>query len=177
MRLFFVLILGGIIGWLIGSVYPAPQAWLAQINVPALQQRLNPATATPAAPMSTPTPAPGAQQPAAASSTPTPTPSSHRGPVDEQTLNQYRAWIHEARQAHPYSDSEARMYALMMCESRGQATLVNPAGPYSGLFQYSSATWRGAWNTYRDQSILDPRAQIFATALAFQRHMQGQWGC
>jgi len=78
---------------------------------------------------------------------------------------------------HPYAESEERMYAVMMCESRGQAEIVNPAGPYSGLFQYSPATWGGDWNLYRDQNILDPRAQIFATALAWQRNMQGQWGC
>jgi hypothetical protein len=69
------------------------------------------------------------------------------------------------------------MYAVMMCESRGQAALVNSAGPYTGLFQYSTATWKSAWNQYRDQSVLDARAQIFATALAWQMHMQGQWGC
>ncbi|MBI3437842.1 MAG: hypothetical protein HY054_04185 [Proteobacteria bacterium] len=177
MRLLVVLILGGIIGWIVGSLYPAPQAWLAWINRPAIEEHLNPGAQDPATTRSTPAPTPESSAQPAPSSTPPSAQSSHRGPVDAQTLNQYRAWIHEARQTHPYPDSEDRMYALMMCESRGQATLVNPAGPYSGLFQYSSATWRGAWNTYRDQSILDPRAQIFATALAFQRHMQGQWGC
>lgn len=66
------------------------------------------------------------------------------------------------------------MVALMMWESRGQAALVNPAGPYTGLFQYSASTWRGDWNSYRDQSILDPKAQIFATTQAWQRRMQSQ---
>jgi murein DD-endopeptidase MepM/ murein hydrolase activator NlpD len=111
-----------------------------------------------------------AAQPAASSARP-------HGAVDEETLNQYRAWISEARRTHPYADSEERMYEVMMCESRGRAGMVNPAGPYTGLFQYGSGTWSGAWNLYRDQSVLDPRAQIFATALAWQRHMQGQWGC
>lgn len=189
MRMLVVLILGGIIGWIAGSLYPAPHAWIAWIDTSAVEQRLHgppatPATQAPAA--STPSPASSAATATPASATlsatssplpRSPSSSSRSGVVDEATLSQYRAWIHEARQAHPYPDSEDRMYALMMCESRGQAALVNPAGPYSGLFQYSSATWRGAWNTYRDQSVLDPRAQIFATALAFQRHMQGQWGC
>ena len=106
-----------------------------------------------------------------------PAPEPSAGAGDEQTLAQYRAWIHEARQAHPYSDSEERMYAVMMCESRGRAAAVNPDGPYTGLFQYHAPTWNDAWNTYRDQGILDPRAQIFATALAWQRNMQHHWGC
>ena len=100
-----------------------------------------------------------------------------RGAVDEQTLDQYRAWISEARAIHPYPESEERMYEVMMCESRGQAAIVNSVGPYSGLFQYSSATWSGDWNSYRDQNILDPRAQIFATALAWSNGMQSHWGC
>jgi murein DD-endopeptidase MepM/ murein hydrolase activator NlpD len=115
-----------------------------------------------------------AQQPAPALQ-PTSYPTPH-ATGEEATLSQYRAWITEARARHPYADSEAQMYAVMMCESRGQATLVASAG-YSGLFQYSPTTWRGAWNDYRDQNILDPRAQIFATALAWQKHMQRQWGC
>jgi len=95
----------------------------------------------------------------------------------EQKLAQYRAWISEARARHPYSESEERMYAVMMCESNGKAGAENPAGPYSGLFQYGADTWGGDWNTYSDQDIFDPRAQIFATALAWNNGMQGQWGC
>jgi len=180
MRLLFVLILGGFLGWIAGSLYPAPRAWLGWINLSAVEQHLSGSgeRQTPAAPAQSGI---GEQQqtPTAVAPPAAPAASTHpasRGAVGEQTLDQYRAWIHEARQTHPYADSEERMVALMMCESRGQAALVNPAGPNSGLFQYSSATWRGAWNTYRDQSILDPRAQISATALAWQRHMQGQWG-
>ena len=169
MRLLVVLIIGGVLGWIVGSLYPAPRAWLAWINSSAIEQHLNGAQAPTAA-------APPATTTTSASSAPA-APSAARGPVDEQTLSQYRAWIHEARLAHPYTDSEDRMYAVMMCESRGQAALVNRAGPYSGLFQYSSGAWNGAWNTYRSQGVLDPRAQIFATALAWQRNMQGQWGC
>jgi hypothetical protein len=106
-----------------------------------------------------------------------PEPSTPSGAVDQQTLDQYRAWISEARAAHPYPESEERMYAVMMCESEGKATIVNRAGPYSGLFQYSSALWNGDWNTYRDQNILDAHAQIFATALAWSDGMQTHWGC
>lgn len=106
----------------------------------------------------------------------TPRPASG-GAVGEQTLDQYRAWISEARARHPYPDSEERMYAVMICESGGRATIVNPAGPYSGLFQYGPALWSGDWNIYRDQDILDPQAQIFATALAWSNGMQGHWGC
>jgi len=119
---------------------------------------------------------PEATETPAAPSIPAPPPAS-QGAVDRQTLDQYRAWISEARAAHPYPDSEEHMYAVMMCESHGRASVVNSAGPYSGLFQYSSALWNGDWNTYRDQGILDPHAQIFATALAWSDGMQRQWGC
>jgi len=107
---------------------------------------------------------------------PTPQPASGDA-GGEQSLDQYRAWIREARALHPYPESEERMYAAMMCESGGDAAIVNPAGPYSGLFQYSPATWNGDWNTYREEDIFDPRAQIFATALAWNNDMQSHWGC
>ena len=103
--------------------------------------------------------------------------SASSGAGDEQTFDQYRAWIGEARASHPYPESEERMYAVMMCESGGDAAVVNSAGPNSGLFQYNAATWSGDWNTYRNEAILDPRAQIFATALAWSNGMQSQWGC
>jgi len=105
---------------------------------------------------------------------PAPPPAALEG---DAALDQYRTWISEARTLHPYSDSEARMFEVMMCESGGNADIVNPAGPYSGLFQYANGTWNGEWNTYRDNPITDARAQIFATALAWSRNMQSQWGC
>lgn len=108
---------------------------------------------------------------------PAPKPSETPKSAADATLEQYRAWISEARVKHPYADSEERMYAVMMCESGGKASIVNPAGPYSGLFQYTTPTWKAAWNTYRDESILDAKAQIFATALAWSLKMQAQWGC
>lgn len=95
----------------------------------------------------------------------------------EAALAQYRVWMGEARVLHSYPESEQRMYEVMMCESGGHADIVNPAGPYSGLFQYADGTWSGDWNTYRENDILDPRSQIFATALAWSLNMQGQWGC
>lgn len=167
MRLLIVLIVGGVLGWIGGSLHPMPDAWLTWISATSTEQAVGEVQTSDMAISSD----------AEASETPPPpAPSSRRGPVDEQTLAQYRAWIHEARQAHPYADSEERMYAVMMCESRGQAGIASPAG-HTGLFQYSPATWNGAWNTYRDQGIRDARAQIFATALAWQRNMQRQWGC
>jgi hypothetical protein len=168
MRLLIVLVIGGALGWIGGSLYPAPSALLARITPTAVEQ---PADEAPSPDLSLSTTAEASERSAPAP----PAPTSRRGAVDEQTLAQYRAWIHEARQAHTYADSEERMYAVMMCESRGQATIVSPAG-HSGLFQYSRATWNGAWNTYRDQGILNPRAQIFATSLAWQRNMQRHWG-
>ena len=119
-----------------------------------------PATAAPSAPAPLPAPA----------SDPRATPSA-------DTLSQYRAWIVWARRQHPYEESEARMYAVMMCESGGRPLIVNSAGPYTGLFQYSNATWNGAWNTYRDRGVKSPEAQIMATALAWSLNMQSHWGC
>lgn len=169
MRLLIVLVIGGVLGWIGGSLFPAPSALLSWITSAPAELPADPAPSPDIALAST---AEASETPAPAS----PSSTTRRGPVDEQTLAQYRAWIHEARQAHPYADSEERMYNVMMCESRGQAAIVSPAG-HSGLFQYSGATWNGDWNTYRDQGILNARAQIFATSLAWQRNMQRQWGC
>lgn len=158
MRFLFVVALlavAGCVGWLVGSLHPAPSAVLEPIK--QMMSRAGAATSSPAASRSAE--------------------SGASSVVDDATLSQYRAWIGEARAEHPYPESEERMYAVMMCESRGQADAVNPAGPYSGLFQYSAATWNGDWNTYRDRTILDARAQVFATALAWANGMQSQWGC
>lgn len=100
-----------------------------------------------------------------------------RAPADAATLALYRKWIGEARARHPYPESEARMYAVMMCESSGRAAIINPAGPYTGLFQFAAPTWNDAWNTYRAEGMLDAKAQIFATALAWSLKMQNRWGC
>jgi hypothetical protein len=83
--------------------------------------------------------------------------------------------MQEARAAHPYSEPIELMWQVMLCESSGRADEV--AGSYSGLFQYDSATWSGDWNPYRANPILDPRAQIFATAKAWQDGNQHWWGC
>jgi hypothetical protein len=119
-----------------------------------------PATAAPSAPAPLPAPA-----------------SDTRATPSADTLSQYRAWIAWARRQHPYEESEARMYAVMMCESGGRPLIANPAGPYTGLFQYSNATWNDAWNTYRDRGVKSAEAQIMATALAWSLNMQSQWGC
>jgi hypothetical protein len=124
------------------------------------------------APAGTPTPSAATRPPAL----PAP-PSDPRATPSADTLERYRAWISWARRQHPYAESEARMYAVMMCESGGRPLIVNPAGPYTGLFQYANGTWNGAWNTYRDRGVKDPEAQILATALAWSLDMQNHWGC
>ena len=116
----------------------------------------------------------GTSAPAPEQNTETSTPSAS---ASEASPEQYRAWISEARRAHPYPESEEKMHAVMMCESGGNAEIVNPAGPYSGLFQYAAGTWNGDWNDYRGSDIFDARAQIFATALAWNKGMQSHWGC
>ena len=88
---------------------------------------------------------------------------------------QYRAWMEEARVAHPYEETIEQMWAVMLCESGGQAEISN--GINVGLFQFHPDTWAGNWNPYRDQPITDPRAQIFATAKAWQDGYQSWWGC
>ena len=130
------------------------------------------ATSKPVAPPKAPAASPAPAAPA----TPKPAAKPNASP-DATTLKQYRAWIGEARDKYSYAESADRMYAVMMCESGGRAAVVNPVGPYKGLFQYSPLTWNGPWNTYREDGILDARAQIFATALAWSRKMQQQWGC
>lgn len=158
------LLVAGAIGWLIGSRYPAPEAWIAAIAAQADRIGIG------ARPDASSPETDDAQAIEAAG-------SGSGGGDEDAGLDQLRAWIGEARRKHPYADSADRMYAVMMCESNGQAKVVNPAGPYYGLFQYSRQTWNADWNAYRNEDILDPKAQIFATALAWQRGMQGQWGC
>ncbi len=192
MRLLVVLVVGVVIGWVVGSLYPAPPAWVAKMN--AGLHRTSGGGGQPQAAVSSPAyayaavaalpSAPSASTPPSAvapepSSSPA-KPVTHEraiGSTDEQTLDQYRAWIAQARQEHPYADSEQRMYSVMMCESKGESGLVARSGGYSGLFQYSPSLWKSSWNTYRDQGILDAKAQIFATALAWHNHLQSQWGC
>ena len=105
------------------------------------------------------------------SPTPEPTPTSAPATANEQ----YRAWMEEARALHPYAEPTDAMWAVMICESTGDPGVV--AGDHHGLFQYSGSTWAGDWNPYRDEPILDPRAQIFATAKAWQDGYQHWWGC
>jgi hypothetical protein len=81
----------------------------------------------------------------------------------------------EARLRHPYGESVEQMWDVMICESSGDPSVV--AGAHHGLFQYSLETWSGDWNPYRDSPILDPQAQIFATAKAWHDGYQSWWGC
>jgi hypothetical protein len=96
---------------------------------------------------------------------------------DSKTLARYRAWMVEARAMYPYPQSVDKMYRVMMCESSGNPRAVGGGGAWLGLFQYAPGTWRGSWNPYRNQSIWDARAQIFATAKAWSIGMQSHWSC
>ncbi|MEL6727366.1 MAG: hypothetical protein AAFU69_00080 [Pseudomonadota bacterium] len=184
MLLIVLLSLAGFLGWIAGSFHPAPRLILDPI-----EQFL--ANDLPDALLETdPTPTHSVWAPANPEVSPTetesvpppePLPKPEPEPAEEtnqmEPQDQYRLWIREARTAHPYPESEDKMYAVMMCESGGRSDIINPAGPYSGLFQYSTDTWNGDWNQYRDRDILDARAQVFATALAWSENMQSQWGC
>jgi outer membrane protein OmpA-like peptidoglycan-associated protein len=161
---------------------PVPASAPAAKPAPAPASVPTPAPVKPAAPKPAPTPAPKPAQPAtpapaAPATTPAPAAPNRNTGIDDETLAQYHVWIAQARAKHPYTDSEQRMFDVMMCESGGNAEIVNQAGPYSGLFQYSTGTWKGVWNDYRTENIYDAKAQIFATALAWQMGMQHQWGC
>lgn len=182
---------GGITGWAMAQ-YLAPaetaQVPAASPRAESVAARTTPAKAapspTPAAappapkptsppkkPANTPTAAPVAAGPAVAAARPTAT-----API-AATPAQLRQWIEEARKTFPYSQSADRMWSVMMCESGGNSRAVGGGGAYLGLFQYSPATWAGAWNPYRGSSIWDARSQIFATAKAWSIGMQGSWSC
>ena len=105
------------------------------------------------------------------------TASASRLAVSQSTLNQYRAWMVEARAKYPYPQSVDKMYRVMMCESGGNASVSSPGGTYKGLFQYHTNTWRGNWNPYRNMSLWDAKTQIFATAKAWNVGMQSLWSC
>jgi hypothetical protein len=126
-------------------------------------------SAAPARPIPTPSPLPTNAPETTLALLPTET------LVLDSPLDQYRAWMLEARTMHPYSEPIEVMWEVMLCESSGAADTV--AGSYYGLFQYEQATWAGDWNPYRTSPILDPRAQIFASAKAWQDGSQHWWGC
>ena len=107
--------------------------------------------------------------------TPSATPAPPPATPPATSADQYRAWMDEARIRYPYSEPVEQMWELMLCESSGNPDLI--AGPYHGLFQYAQETWEGDWNPYRDRPILDPQAQIFATAKAWHDGNQSWWGC
>jgi hypothetical protein len=106
-----------------------------------------------------------------------PAPASAADVAASQRLEQYRAWMEEARAAYPYREPIAKMWSVMMCESGGDPDIISPNRLYHGLFQYHKRTWAGRWNPYREQSIFDPKAQIFATAKAWSEGYQSWWGC
>jgi hypothetical protein len=105
-----------------------------------------------------------------------PEPPANSGASARPTHEQLRQWMEEARALHPYPESVDKMWRVMMCESSGNPSAVG-AGKHFGLFQYLPATWAGRWNPYRNESIWDARAQIFATARAWSIGMQNHWSC
>ncbi|MCR9269736.1 MAG: hypothetical protein NXH72_07100 [Hyphomonadaceae bacterium] len=159
MRILLIVLLiiaSGFAGWIWGSLHPAPESVLQPIR-----SYLSIDDAPPYPPLND----------VAAETIVSPSPET------KDPTARYRAWISAARALHPYPETEEKMFKVMMCESGGQSDVINPAGPYSGLFQYRMETWSGAWNDYRDRNILDAEAQIFATALAWSLNMQSHWGC
>jgi uncharacterized protein YgiM (DUF1202 family) len=103
-------------------------------------------------------------------------PAANTPPAARPSPEQLRQWIEEARAMYPYPETADKMWRVMMCESGGNPSAVG-SGRYIGLFQYLPGTWSGAWNPYRNSSIYDARAQIFATARAWSLGMQDHWSC
>jgi hypothetical protein len=97
--------------------------------------------------------------------------------AQSQRLAQYRAWMVDAKRMYPYPQTVDKMWRVMMCESSGNARASGGGGAWLGLFQYAPTTWRSSWNPYRNQSIWDARAQIYATAKAWSIGMQRHWSC
>jgi hypothetical protein len=97
--------------------------------------------------------------------------------ASKATLDQYRAWMADAKALYPYPQSLDKMWRVMMCESSGNARASGGGGRWLGLFQYAPGTWKGKWNPYRGNSIWDAKSQIYATAKAWSIGMQSHWSC
>ena len=126
-EILLLLVVFALAGWIAGSLHPAPAAiltpiekMLAQVALPE-EVEADDTEAVDTIAVDEVTNEIEAPAPA-----PAPTPVSR-----EDRNTQYRAWISEARAAHPYPESEDKMYAVMMCESGGNAKIVIPAGPYT----------------------------------------------
>ena len=99
------------------------------------------------------------------------------GAASKSTLDQYRAWMADAKAKYPYPQSLDKMWRVMMCESSGNALASGGHGKWLGLYQYAPTTWHGSWNPYRNSSIWDAKSQIYATAKAWSIGMQSHWSC
>jgi len=75
-----------------------------------------------------------------------------------------------------YDVNPNEICTLMMRESNGNKTSLNPAGPYYGLFQYSAGFWEMVSRKSGNQGdIFDPRLQILNTAWAFANGYRYRW--
>jgi hypothetical protein len=99
------------------------------------------------------------------------------GAATKSTLDQYRAWMADAKTKYPYPQTLDKMWRVMMCESSGNVMASGGGGRWLGLYQYAPGTWRGKWNPYRNNSIWDAKSQIYATAKAWSIGMQSHWSC
>ncbi|MBA3468565.1 MAG: hypothetical protein H0T53_02865 [Herpetosiphonaceae bacterium] len=160
-------ILGGAVGLIV--LIGCGQAAVSPTPAPTF----GPVLSQPQAEVSAATNVPIMARPTEVSAQPaTPTPAAEAAGDQSE---QYRRWMSEARTLHPYSESIDTMWQVMLCESSGNPTIQGP-GELIGLFQYQPSTWNGPWNPYRDQPIIDARAQIFATAKAWSDGNQQWWG-
>ena len=83
----------------------------------------------------------------------------------------YESAIREAAARHGVSVDW--MISVMMCESGGDPSAVNPRTGDTGLFQYNPNTWY-AWG---GGDIWNPYEQIGKTAWAFSQGLSYHWLC
>jgi hypothetical protein len=80
--------------------------------------------------------------------------------------------------ARAYGMDPAPFLSVAECESHSDPEAHNPAGPYTGIFQYLPSTWAAvsAANGHAGASITDAYSQIHSTVRHVKAHDWGQWG-
>ncbi len=79
--------------------------------------------------------------------------------------------------ARKYLINGTALMCLMLRESNGHNTSVNPDGPYYGLFQYTEGFWAAASSAagFGGADWTDPTAQIYTTAYELTHGQGRRW--
>lgn len=80
--------------------------------------------------------------------------------------------------AKAYDMDPAPFLSVADCESHGDPEAYNPAGPYTGIFQYLESTWLSSSATYDHAGapVTDGYAQIHVTVQKVKAEGWGAWG-